>query len=239
MVKDTIDLFLVPLDMYDSYRYGGGGVVIRSSDELQVYQGTFRLFQLSKGIEVNKNTRFQASLESQDTDISLCFFESIDDIENEYACQELHHLDDTTNSIDFHLGRTLNYKSTVLNYVAVKQLPTTGSSTIINDFMFVEDLGSDLFNENGECVDPNAERKMDEDGTAFCMCRLEYVSSNGGRMQGRFDQCVPCIMSESCSFEGEACTNGDDCDKGECIDNICETNVSYLYSLIFCSAYLC
>ena len=215
---------MLPLEQYESGK-DNGGVVVRSRERLTIYKSTFRLFEFSKGLEVNKNTRFQVTELSENIETSICFYESMDEIEKLSACQELKFVDKVADRADFKLGKIIDYKKTTLHFMAVKQ--NSISTTEFLDFTFVEELESLLFDESGNCIDPNAETKWNDDGTAFCQCNLEYVSSNGGRNQGEIDQCVPCEFSEFCSFEGEACLFDDDCDRGICNDNICATSVSY------------
>ena len=63
-----------------------------------------------------------------------------------------------------------------------------------------------------------------------CECVDGYVSSNGGKLQTQADNCVPCILSEFCSFEGGICdaNNRIVCGFGEnsCIGNRCRASVS-------------
>lgn len=205
--------------------------MVQSREKLAIFRSTFRLFEFSKGLEVNKNTRFQVTELGESIETSICFFESMEEIGDENACQDLKFIDKVANRADFQLGKMIGYKKTTLHFMAVKQNSISTLPTEFLDFTFVEELESLIFDDSGNCVDPNAETKRNDDGTAFCKCKLEYVSSNGGRNQGEIDQCVPCEFSEFCSFEGEACTSDDDCDRGICNNNLCATSVSYFFSI--------
>lgn len=200
--------------------------MIREENEdvkLEVFHNTFRLFKLSQGIEVNKLTKFEAQFnKTHDAQTSLCFFENLEDSDNEVSCQELEPQIVSEGVIEFLLGEAINYKNATLNYLAVKQNSTSSTlSTALKDLAFIEGHAQDLFND-GVCIDTNANKVADE----TCQCKDGFVSSNGGKILGKFDQCVPCSMSDFCFFEGQACTNDMVCDMGNCTNTVCATNVS-------------
>ena len=76
----------------------------------------------------------------------------------------------------------------------------------------------DVVDDNGNCKDINADTITNGDEIS-CMCRDGFLSSNGGKIQGDYDSCVPCILSPFCGFEGDSCeTNGD------CFWDLCDYN---------------
>lgn len=210
--------------------------MIREENEdvkLEVFYDTFRFFKLSQGLEVNKLTKFQANFsKAQDVQTSICFFENLEDLDNEVSCQDLESEEVSGGVIEFLLGEAINYKNATLNYLAVKQNSTSStSSTSLKDLAFIEGQAQDLLND-GVCIDTNATKVADE----TCQCKDGFVSSNGGKILGMFDQCVPCSMSDFCFFEGQACTNDMVCDMGNCTNTVCATNVStyfFMSSFIF------
>ena len=71
-----------------------------------------------------------------------------------------------------------------------------------------------FFYENG-CEDINAITSS-AGGSTVCTCANGFVSSNGGKIQGQFDTCAACILSQYCRFDGEACSSDDECIANEC-----------------------
>lgn len=208
--------------------------MIREENEdvkLEVLYDTFRFFKLSQGLEVNKLTKFQANFsKAQDVQTSICFFENLEDSDNEVSCQELEPNEESGGYTEFLLGEVINYKNATLNYIAVKQNSTSSTTpTILKDFAFIEGQAQALLND-GVCIDTNANKIADES----CQCKDGFVSSNGGKILGKFDQCVPCFMSDFCFFEGQTCNRNEDCDMGECTNTVCATNVSkYVFMTYF------
>ena len=77
-----------------------------------------------------------------------------------------------------------------------------------------------LLDENRNCRDLNAET-LNQGGEIVCRCIDTYVSSNGGKIQGALDSCVPCFSSSNCAFEGDKCILDDECVWNSCIDGRC------------------
>ena len=126
------------------------------------------------------------------------------------------------------IGELLENRQTTIKYIAFQQDGATdleqGSS--FRNLRFIEGTNVDILDENGNCIDANANTVINDFGDTQCICKLGFVASNGGRVQNEYDSCVRCIFSAYCFFEGDPCTDNDECDMGVCEGNECKANVS-------------
>lgn len=79
-----------------------------------------------------------------------------------------------------------------------------------------------LINSDGDCVDVNAIVT----GNSTCLCKLGFVSSNGGTVLGPLDTCVSCTRKPFCGFDTDTCERDRDCLIGRCLNGTCLSSVS-------------
>lgn len=208
-----------------------GGVFIASNKQIDIMKTTFRLFELSESFEVNRFTKLRTTIQSNNAELSICLFEDLEETIDFSTCIQFVGEENGLVSVD--IGEATEYKTCFIKYLGFRQEMKSDSDLdvpfILRGLVFEQDrIPKHII--NGKCVDPHA---VINDGGDTCECELGYVSSNGGRIQSEMDQCILCIRSNKCFFEGDECETDDECDQGICENSMCKANVSRSFCFNF------
>ena len=218
-----------------------GGSHILTDSTLQIYGDVQLLYEIDSPILVQKFSRLKFSLNviQASEKFVVCLYEKsgVADEEvlvgNEYRCANV------TNfvNIEVNIGSFFDDRTTEINAISFAQInpkkQRSGESEL-NNLTIESGDQEEIFDSNGNCNDINAYKvEKDEqypDDNDKCVCVDTYVASNGGKILGEYDSCVPCL---GCALDGEACVRNRDCMIGACSNETCVPGVSYM-----CSQYL-
>ena len=192
------------------------GIVVEVDKSISLFGAAREILNITSPIAINKFTRLQYSVSVGEflQNLRFCVFEQFPgDFNTEGShCQIV----DSSQDVDVAFGDLLNGKQADINFIGLVQevMAPLEASSIISDINIIQGESTDIFDENG-CKDINAITSGTGESTV-CTCGNGFVSSNGGKKQGQFDTCVPCILSEYCRFDGEACSGDDECIANKC-----------------------
>ena len=192
------------------------GIVVEVDKSISLFGAAREILNITSPIAINKFTRLQYSVSVGEflQNLRFCVFEQFPgDFNTEGShCQIV----DSSQDVDVAFGDLLNGKQADISFIGLVQEVATPleASSIISDINIIQDESTEIFDENG-CKDINAITSGTGESTV-CTCGNGFVSSNGGKKQGQFDTCVPCILSEYCRFDGEACSGDDECIANKC-----------------------
>ena len=202
---------------------GGIHVTNDKNNVLELYGNFCTGFNITPPIFVNKFTRLNLTIEAADDfNVQVCIPESVADFCTTKQCFTI---DKPGKYPDIDLGHTVNGKRTNMSFLTVAQNMNRtdyNSPVTISGWTFSYGPNTDIVDEQNKCKDENA--LPEPIGVQKCLCKDGFVSSNGGKEQSITDECVTCLSSEYCSFEGGYCESKGDivCGFGKemCIDNI-------------------
>ena len=192
------------------------GIVVEVDKSFSLFGAAREILNITSPIAVNKFTRLQYSVSVGESSeiVRFCVFEQFP---GDFNAEGSHcQIVDSSQDVDVAFGDLLNGKQADISFIGLVQEVETPleASSIISDINIIQDESTDIFDENG-CKDINAITSGTGESTV-CTCANGFVSSNGGKIQGQFDACVACILSEYCRFDGEACSGDDECIANEC-----------------------
>ena len=237
-----VHLFIAESEFGDSLLVMNG-IVVEVDKSISLFGAAREIFNITSPITVNRFTRLQYSVSVGEflQNLRLCVFEQFP---GDFNTEGSHcKIVDSSQDVDVAFGDLLNGKQADINFIGLVQevtAPALEASSIISDINIIQDESTDIFDENG-CKDINAITSGTGESTV-CTCGNGFVSSNGGKKQGQFDTCVPCILSEYCRFDGEACSGDDECianncdrdsDMGSCSSRVSRYHYC-LYPRLFC-----
>ena len=201
-----------------------GGVRIEDEFTMRLFGEVTKAYELSTSITVNRFTRLKCTLEivSAWSELGICIFETETDLAL-YA-QDHCHTVSVSGEVDFNAGQLMNDRTVDVRFFAFRQKVMTTAAVpaeiSISTLSFYSGINMSILDENGICRDPNAETVVRGDKIT-CKCVGAFVSSNGGKIQGALDSCVPCFLSQSCAFEGDKCFVDSECVWNSCVDGRC------------------
>ena len=187
------------------------------------------MYEFEAPIDVHKFSRLKFSLDALQTteQFSVCLYESKGGVAegelvgSEIRCKEVQ----SYGNIEIEIGSFFDYRATQVNSISFVQVnplnPKSGKSVLSNLAIESGDK-TDIIDDLGFCIDDNAYLTEEK----ACVCEENYVGSNGGKVLGEFDSCVPCL---DCALDGDFCTRDRDCMMGSCRqDSVCFSAVSYI-----------
>ena len=216
---------LLSSDNYNTIEHDDGGVFVVDDSQIEIMRTTFRVFELSESFEVNRFTKLRATVQSNTAEHFICFFEDLDEI-IDFSISSCIQFGDRDGIIEKEVGEATEYKTSFIKYLGFWQEMKSESNLEIPFILrniVIAQARIPKHIVNGKCVDPHA--IINEEGDT-CECELGYVSSNGGIIQSEMDQCIVCIRSNKCFFEGDECKTDDECDHRICENSMCKANVS-------------
>ena len=169
--------------------------VLLELEETRLYGNVERLYQLSRNVTVTKFKRmsFTYSHVVQGTrtqNAAICMYEKLNNstLEDEDCPPLCYTPEEGHNTID--LGGMFHDRIASIQCIGFTQI--NGISEFRDIYIF-SDPEEDLINANDECADPNA-RRVRRLGPIGCSCMDGYASSNGGKLQGKYDTCLSCRL---------------------------------------------
>ena len=200
-----------------------GGVIILDEFTMRLFGEVSKAYELSTSITVNRFTRLKCMVEivSSWSELSICIFETETDLAL-YAQDQCHTVS-VSGEVYINAGQLMNYRTVDVRFFTIRQKVTTASmpaETLISTLSFYSGINTSILDENGICRDPNAETVV-RGNEVTCKCIGAFVSSNGGKIQGALDSCIPCSSSQSCAFEGDKCFVDSECVWDSCVDGRC------------------
>lgn len=203
---DRVD---VDLSLITPVFTSGGAIALNSAIDLN---GQVEVtYQLESPISIGKLTFIEANVEDIEgaSGLKIC---PKTKISTEVDCKDLPFNDITS-------GDAIQLSSTSLlaRFITLKQ--TSGRSRISNIKLVTFQKG--LIDEDGNCVDDNAQRDFTQ--TSRCICKPSFVvweSLNEDKVLNNvLDFCRSCADTDKCSYDGGACEDR----KLSCYDNTCES----------------
>lgn len=220
---ESILMFQVPHPL-STTESSTGGVAVESSSLVRLYDDFYEVFALAEALAFNKFTRLKFTVECPASDVSICFYEGVKDISRNTK-KQCHNVEASgSQNVDIRVGELLDDKKTNISYIAIAQKIISlaeDTEAYITAISIYPGENTDIVDENGQCKDINAET-LTVGNEIICRCLDGFIASNGGKIQTKLDSCVPCLVSEFCSFEGDTCISGEDCFWNSCVDGKCE-----------------
>lgn len=215
-----------------------GGSHILFNHTLQIFGDVRMIYKIDYPISVHKFTRLTFSLYTiqKPENLFICLYENADEVDEEdfvgaeYRCVDI----DITNldNIGESVGVLFDYRMTEINFIGVHQVNKENErfgEIMLSNFTIEHGHKESVVNSDGICKDPHAFNPgKNEEGALEnmrCACSDRYVASNGGKILGEYDSCVPCL---ACALDGDSCNLDRDCMMGTCTNERCVPNVSQL-----------
>ncbi len=166
------------------------GISVLMDGRIRLYGDMERFYQLDRNVTVTKFKRISFAFTkinpAVDTSESvICMHENS---RHKPICFTV---EDGSNSIG--LGQLFNDRITSFGSISFQH--NAGISEF-KDFVISSDEEVDLIDASDACTDPNA-RRVGKLGPTGCLCMDGYSSSNGGKLQGKYDTCLSCLCSTS------------------------------------------
>lgn len=172
-----------------------GGLSVQFDGSISLYGEFQRLFYLSEEIVVRKFTKltFFCSELNSSKSVMVCI-QVISNATNSNRDCSSRCFSPQSGQNDVNIGHLFSDRTTTMRSIEFRQKGKKSKSHF-KSFRIIEERPRSLFDENGLCVDPHAQRSKRKG----CMCLDGFASSNGGKIQGSFDTCLNCISQSECS----------------------------------------
>lgn len=234
--SETIKAMLKPdLSQPNDSIYKRGGVRVGSDNSLTLLGSLHKVYKFSEVIKSNRYTFIELNLETvmHPKSLEICFYETrsevlelVQIIDFEERCQIIPTFSGTVN---ISLGSRFNHRLANVRYMTLKQIDMAFNvlqsaeisiSTIAIKYEepteYYEFYGSECSSFDSNSIQVNTRSGM------RCSCIENYVSSNGGKIVGKNDVCIPNIDRKG-QYDEMPCSSFLECASGFCTDGICES----------------
>ena len=173
------------------------GTAVQVDGSLKMYGEAMGLYQLvSQNIAVNKFKRMSLNyniIETGTLNAIICIYEKIISL-NETSCEYQPRCSTLKPGINtINLGSLFDDAMTSVQVIGFTQI--RGLSQV-SDLRIYSDPETQLVDLDDNCADINA-RRIRSMGASGCVCMDGYyASSNGGKLQGRYDTCLSCLSTD-------------------------------------------
>lgn len=215
--------------------YKRGGVRVGSDNNLTLLGTLHKVYKFSEVIKSNRYTFIELNMETvmHPYSLEICFYETRSEvlemmqiIDFEERCQTVPTFSGTVN---ISLGSRFNYRFANVRYMTFKQTDIafnvlqSAEISISNmairyeePIEYYEFYGSECSSFDSNSIQINTRSGM------RCSCIENYVSSNGGKIVGKNDVCIPNIDRKG-KYDELPCSSFLECASGLCTDSICES----------------
>lgn len=161
------------------------------------------------------------------SELRVCLIESESETAPLTACVPLGYTETEVSVGEMFARKGAAAQGISISKIQFSQVATNAKASILSQISFRSAPESDLFDEDGNCIYPNA---VTIEAFETCECIPGFVSSEGGISLSENAACVSCLVSEYCHFEGHNCESNSDCYSRICNDGVCKQNVSTKYT---------
>ena len=173
------------------------GTAVQVDGSVKMYGEAMRLYQLgSQNITVNKFKRMSLNYNIIDPgtlNAIICIYDKFISL-NETSCEyqpRCFTLKPGSNIIN--LGSLFDDRITSVQVIGFTQLRGLSQVSALRIY---SDPETQLVDVDDNCADVNA-RRVRRMGASGCVCMDGYyASSNGGKLQGRYDTCLSCLSTD-------------------------------------------
>lgn len=223
--------------------YKRGGVRVNGDNNLTLLGTLHKVYKFSEVIKSNRYTFIELNLETvmHPYSLEICFYEKMSEvlelvqiIDFEERCQNV---PTSSGTVNISLGSRFNHRLANIRYMTFKQVDMAFNilqsaeisiSTIAIRYEEPTEY-YDFYGSDCSTFDSNSIQLNTRSGIR-CSCKENYVSSNGGKIVGKNDVCIPNIDRMG-QYDGMPCSLFLECASGYCIDGSCESAGEMILSI--------
>lgn len=217
-----VTAFSEPLVPNDTEFTFGGVSINEPLGEINLFGPSRATFALTPPLNVTKFTKFAVTMKSVSVPemVRVCLLGGIQNFIGESSCINLKQGENIL-AIGEDIFEHKISQATHLIFEQINSDPREGETNLKT--IYTQQLAvPPLIDSDGNCSDENAIKSTN----LTCVCKLGYVSSNGGTVLDELDTCVPCTRPYLCGFDADTCERDQDCLLGWCSSGYCLFSVS-------------
>lgn len=225
-----------------------GGIRVENEFTIRIYEELDRIYSFEASVEIDKYSYFSFEIMKivAPSNLEFCIYEDDSEIysnstliEDELRCENV--LSTENDVVTISLGKLFAYRKSEVKHFRISQnqdsiagrVTSQKSEVILSNLKFFREDPDAFYNLNDmDCASYDSNSTLvPNESFKKCVCNDGYVSSNQGKIVGKYDTCVPNLpIGEDGLFDQSKCDHFRQCASGFC-NGVCteagQLNVTY------------